>query len=91
MDENAILAALNGLGLRIDQIRADLMARMDRMQEELIQRYEDGIATFGRADRAISSVKKNETDIYSLSEELAAVHRKVLRLETRLNEIEGRR
>jgi septal ring factor EnvC (AmiA/AmiB activator) len=97
-----VLAAIGGLDLalrgelgqlrgELGQLRGDLMARLDRHEDRLTAIREDIAVNFNRADRAVDAVKGLRTELDHLSTEFAGMTRQVRRLQTQLDEINGRR
>ena len=91
MSDDAILAALARLETGQTQLRIDLMARMDRLQDKLGVLDEHLTMGLGNADRVEEKsdgvVKQNRI----LSQQMLSVQKLLRMLEARVNALEERR
>jgi hypothetical protein len=71
------------------QLRIDLMARMDRLGDDIGRIRDDIGVNMGRADRAIEAASHTREELRSLGSEIAAMWRKVNRLESDVRDLRG--
>jgi len=63
--------------------RADIMARIDRLQNDLTQHKDEGEVTFGAAAGATREIRNLRRHVDALDEQMAAMMRMVQRLNRR--------
>lgn len=73
------------------RLRADLMERMDRLDNRLSERRESDVVTHEIAQRVERRTKGTDDDIYSLSEQIGALQSQIHRLSSRVDQIEERK
>jgi len=84
-----ILAKLDLLDAGQKQLRIDLMGRMDWLGDEIGRIRDDSGVNMGRADRAIEPADHTREELRSLGSEIAAMWRKVNRLESDVRDLRG--
>ena len=83
-----ILAALERLEAGQAQLRVDLMARIDRVQDTLTT-VRDDITVVGRADQAHRAADNVRDELRALNEVVTGVIRQVRRLQSDVRELRG--
>ncbi len=81
-DQGTVVASLANL-------RVDLMARMDRLENRLTDIRNDTAVNFCASDGVKRANDNTRAEVRSLSEMMSALVRKVRTLETRVREITG--
>ncbi|HME26241.1 MAG TPA: hypothetical protein VKI44_33760 [Acetobacteraceae bacterium] len=71
------------------QLRVDLMGRMDRLGDDITRIRDDIGVNMGRAERAIEVADHTREELRSLGSEVAAMWRKVNRLEGDVRDLRG--
>jgi archaellum component FlaC len=71
------------------QLRVDLMGRMDRLGDDIGRIRDDIGVNMGRAERAIEAADHTREELRSLGSEIAAMWRKVNRLESDVRDLRG--
>ncbi len=71
------------------QLRVDLMARMDRMQDSLTGIPDDIAVAMGAANNAREKNARIQSDIDYLSEQAVIKERQIQRLQTAVRELKG--
>jgi archaellum component FlaC len=71
------------------QLRIDLMGRMERLGDDIGRIRDDIGVNMGRADRAIEAADHAREELRSLGSEVAAMWRKVNRLESDVRDLRG--
>lgn len=84
-----IPAKLDVLEAGQKQLRIDLMARMERLGDEIGRIRDDIGVNMGRAERAIEAADHTRDELRSLGSEIAAMWRKVNRLEGDVRDLRG--
>jgi hypothetical protein len=74
---------------RHDTMRADIMARIDRLQETVDRPRDDIIVNFGNTDRVERVARAAIDDHLTTSELLRVMQRKIMRLETDVEALKG--
>ena len=72
-----------------NQLRTDLMARMDRLGDDISRIRDDIGVNMGRAERAVEAADHTREELRSLGSEVAAMWRKVNRLESDIRDLRG--
>jgi archaellum component FlaC len=72
------------------QLRIDLMGRMERLGDDIGRIRDDIGVNMGRADRAIEAADHMRDELRSLGSEIAAMWRKVNRLESDVRDLHSR-
>ncbi|QYU66334.1 DUF1664 domain-containing protein [Leptolyngbya sp. 15MV] len=83
MGNLATHAELDQLNAALVRARAEIMARIDRLQEALTQQQDESVVNYAASNRAEEMIK-------NLRDEVSVLTRIVMRLRTRLDDIEGR-
>jgi hypothetical protein len=93
MSEDPILAAIEALrtdlGGGIEGLRVDVMARLDRQENQLTAIRDDIATNFGTADAARRANDKTREEVKALSDVVAAMQRQIHRLQTDVLELKG--
>jgi chromosome segregation ATPase len=71
------------------QTRAALMARMDRLQNELTLRTEDTVVNMGAAERAERIAKAAVDEVRTIGDMVTAMARQIQRLQTEVRQLRG--
>ena len=94
MSDDPVLTALARLeagqaALRADLLaaRADLMERMDRLQNAILAMQDDITVNFGRADRTGHIARGASDEVRALGAEVAAMERQIRRLRSDLDDV----
>ena len=87
--QNRLEAGYKQLETGQTQLRIDLMARMDRLGDDIGRIRDDIGVNMGRADRAIEAAGHTREELRSLGSEVAAMWRKVNRLESDVRDLRG--
>ena len=72
-----------------NQLRIDLMPRMDRLGDDISRIRDDIGVNMGRAERAVEAADHTREELRSLGSEVAAMWRKVNRLESDIRDLRG--
>ena len=72
-----------------NQLRTDLMARMDRLGDDISRIRDDIGVNMGRPERAIEAADHTRKELRSLGSEVAAMWRKVNSLESDVRDLRG--
>ena len=70
--------------MHIDNTRAEIMIRIDRLQDAVNTIHDDIRVNFHRADRAVDAAQSNGRQLEAMSRELGAMERQIQRLQTEL-------
>ncbi len=81
---------LEALEAKLFSVRAEIMARIDRLQDVLTLGREADIVTFGAPERAEKIAKATREEINDLGSQLGALTRLVNMMQSRLAHLEGR-
>ena len=81
---------LDGLEAKLISVRADVMARIDRLQDEMGARRESEVVNLGIAERAARDANTAREHIQTLSSQISALMRMIRMLESRMDQYEGR-
>lgn len=84
-----ILEMLASLERGQTQLRADIIAKLERVQGELISIREDMDTNMGRIDVADRDNDTLRKDIAQMREELSVQYRQIKRLQTDVRELKG--
>ena len=78
-------------GLRGDVIRfrAEIMGRIDRLQDAVSSVRDDGIVNFARADRVESIARESADQVRAMGVELSGMHRQIQRLQSDVRGLRG--
>ena len=71
------------------RLRADLMDRMDRLQDQLTDMRNDIAVNFGTADAAHRANDNTREQLSLLREQVSVMYQQIKRLEARVREITG--
>jgi len=86
-------ARLDALTARPDALRGDLMARMDRLQDALMEQRKADVVNYGAPQQAarIAARTRDETreDVRSLTVQVDAMYRIIQRLQSEVRELRG--
>jgi hypothetical protein len=85
-----ILAAIESVRTEVTTLRADMMARLDRLQDRLTTQREAAVVNFGAAERAERIAKATREDVQTMGEQINALIRQVRTLSGRMDQIEDR-
>lgn len=81
---------LAGLASRLDGTRAEIMARIDRLQDALTTAREADVVTWGAMAKMERMLETSRKDIDGLSEQIAALVRQIRLISGRLEQLENR-
>lgn len=84
-----ILAKLDALEAGQTQFRVELMGRMNRLGDDIGSICDDIGVNMGRADRAIEAADHPREELRALGREIAAMWRKMNRLEGDVRDLRG--
>ena len=87
MSDDPVLAALARLEAGQAALRADLMERMDRLQNAILAMRDDITVNFGRADRTGHIARGASDEVRALGAEVAAMERQIRRLRSDLDDV----
>jgi len=68
---------------------ADIMARIDRLQEDLTRQRENSVVELGTADMALRKNENTRKDVETLTEMVLALTRQVRRMDAELRQLRG--
>jgi len=80
---------LSRLDEKLDRTRADLMARMDRLQDAMTALRDDVTVNFGIADRVDSVAESARKETRALAEVVTAMQRQIARLQSDVRQLRG--
>jgi hypothetical protein len=86
----AVLAALARLEAGQVQLRVDLMARLDRMQDTITAIRDDIAMNYGTAEHVRRANDNTRDELRALADTQMAMLRQIQRLRTDLDELKGR-
>jgi hypothetical protein len=72
-----------------DKMRADIMARIDRVQHKVDQTHDDMIVNFGNTDRVERVARSAVDDNRTASEVMRVMQRQIMRLQTDVEQLKG--
>jgi methyl-accepting chemotaxis protein len=88
--EMANLAQMtSALAADLVKTRAALMARMDRLQNELTLRNEDAMVNMGAAERAERIAKAASDEVRAMGDMVTTMARQIQRLQTEVRQLRG--
>jgi hypothetical protein len=73
----------------IGKLRADVMARIDRLQETVNATRDDIAVAMGSADQMQRANDNTRADLRTMQEQVSVMWKQIKRLETRVDGIEG--
>lgn len=74
---------------QLDRLGADLMARMDRLQDALTLQEEDVVTKMGAGERAERIANTMQDVVRSLSEQVTMMVRQIHRLQEEMQDLKG--
>lgn len=84
-----VLAAIADLRGELTQLRVDVMARMDRLQDTVTGMRDDIAVNFVRADRAVDAAEANARQVEILGREISGMQRQIQRLQSDVRTLKG--
>jgi hypothetical protein len=88
-DAHGILDTLQRLESKQDTMRADIMARIDRLQPKVDQTHDALVVDLGNTDRIERIARAAVDDGRTTTEILRVMQRQIMRLETDVEQLKG--
>jgi hypothetical protein len=88
-DAHRILDTLQRLESKQDTMRADIMARIDRLQPKVDQTHDALVVNFGNTDPVERIARAAVDDGRTTTEILRVMQRQIMRLETDVEQLKG--
>ena len=73
----------------LTQLRVDLMARMDRLQDQLALQQDADIVNHGAAERAERIAMGASAEVRAMGEQVSGMVRQIQRLQTDVRQLKG--
>ncbi len=87
--QDSFEAALDKIGTDLMAMRADIMARIDRLQHKVDQTHDALVVNFGNTDRVERFARAAVDDGRTTPEILRVMQRQIMRLETDVEQLKG--
>ncbi len=87
--DNQVLEQLRLIRGDLGQLRADLMARLDRLQDALTAQRDADLVNYGAVERVERIARAASEETRALAEQVGAMVRQIRRLETDMREVKG--
>lgn len=68
---------------------ADIMERIDRLQEALTRQQESSVVEFGTAEMALRKIENTRSDVQTLTEMVLALTRNFRRMDAEIRQMRG--
>jgi phage shock protein A len=86
---SALETGLSSVEAGQTKLRADVMERIDRLEDGITGMRDDLTVTFGASDSVRRAHSSTREELRELSDSVSALYRKLARLETQVRELKG--
>ena len=80
---------LSAMRAEMATMRADIRARIDRLQEDLTRQWESNVVELGTAEMALRKNDTTRSDVQTLTDMVLALTRQVRRVDAELRQLRG--